>query len=119
MVTSRPFPYRKLIDFLKERHTQLYLDIVTGRMGTKDALAGIEAKLSIGETLDSPIPIEDLELKGTSKLIIYQNEQGEETHWLYWLGFWNTFCDEPFWPFHITKKELPLVVDIMQIAEMA
>ena len=106
------------MDFLKERHRPLYMGIVNGEIGTKDAIARIEATLSIGETFDSPICLDD-EMGDTSKLIVYQNEDGEEHHWLYWLGFWNSFVDEPFWPLHITKRELPLIVDMLQVMEMA
>lgn len=114
---QRTFPYQKFINFLRDRHNSLYSGVVNGTIGTKDALARIETTISIGETLDSPVCLDD-EMENPAKLLIYNDEHGRPHHWVYWLGFWNDFCDEPFWPLSKTIQELPLVVDIMQVMEM-
>ena len=110
---SRPLPIRKLIDFLKEYHIETYLAIATGDCDRGQAIGRVHAIISTGEVLDSPYCLDD-EIHDRSHF--RQDKFGD--HWVYWIGFWHVFMDEPFWPLHVMAKDvIPSAIDIIQNVE--
>ena len=91
-VVPKQLPISKLIGFLKERHREVLRSIMEIDRTEQSACDILTACLSAGESIDSEVCLGD-ELGDPT---FYRGP--DRDHWLYWLGFWNEFVDEPFWP---------------------
>ena len=108
-VVPKQLPISKLIEFLKERHKEVLRLIMEEHRTEESACDILTACLSVGESIDSEICLGD-ELGDPT---FYRGD--DRDHWMYWLGFWNEFVDEPFWPMtHVSRHLIPATVKILQ-----